>query len=355
MEEDCCSHQSPAWLVEAVAEWEKLTLPNLRNVQLDSAYACSSSHCECLDFAFKSFLSCADIKVLTVKHLQDVCKHQSPHTTQSRTIPKQLHLLITTMSHEASPDMDIHLKWRQAFFNNRLNSTWLEPMQSQLTHMTLHCNTYWGVYPRWQASRLHFPALKSLALGKWSIAFDWQVDFIVSLGQTLEQLILTDCPILHASRMRALQIDNKWELGIPGTSRGKPPTSNLFFDLRWHHLLPDFEDKLPKLKHFSMGRGPVGDHYWGEADLSGDEAFDDRYTLAPCIDASRYAIFDFDDGPIEYEDPNPGLRVSEPGDKWSWLQRETDEEVKKKVRYPDCLKEDQEALEGLLEALRKRN
>jgi hypothetical protein len=38
----------------------------------------------------------------------------------------------------------------------------------------------------------------------------------------------------------------------------------------------------------------------------------------------------------------------------SWLERDADEETRKKVQVPDCLKEDQEALEDLLATLRSR-
>jgi hypothetical protein len=37
-----------------------------------------------------------------------------------------------------------------------------------------------------------------------------------------------------------------------------------------------------------------------------------------------------------------------------WLDRETDPEVRKMLEYPDCLREDQEALDDLLVTLRER-
>ncbi|KAJ8106119.1 hypothetical protein OPT61_g9752 [Boeremia exigua] len=331
---ECGAIGTPEWLEEAVSEWGSMALSNLRHLKLDASYACANDQCDGLETAFQTFISHGNINTLTIKHLQDFCDVSKFDPARK---PQKLHLLITTYSYDPSPDMDIELDARHRLFNSRLNKIWLNPMQSQLTHLTVHCNTYWGVYPRWQPSRLQFPVLKSLALGKWTIAFDWQIEFLTSLGEKLEQLILTDCPILHASRMTRRQLDNAWQVPLPGTGRGKPWTANLFFDLRWYDVLPDLERKLPKLKHFSMGRGAVGRCCYGEADLSAEEAFEDRYALTPRIDSSRYAIFDFGRGALEYEVANPGPGERNPGDTWWWMKKEADEYVKAKIRYPDYL------------------
>jgi hypothetical protein len=42
------------------------------------------------------------------------------------------------------------------------------------------------------------------------------------------------------------------------------------------------------------------------------------------------------------------------GERWSWEDREIDEDVKKKIAYPECLEEDQEALAELLRVVRGR-
>jgi hypothetical protein len=315
-------------------------------------------------FALTKFLCYAEMDTLTVKHLQDFCPDQRPDWSQISPTFKKLNLLITTWTSEAAPEHDIEVPERHAFFNDRLNAVWLNHSQSRLTHLTIHCNTYWGAFPRWQPEGLHFPSLRSLALSKWTIMFDWQLDFIYFHGGTLEQLILTDCPILYASRMMPHQSNNAFHLRPRGTTRGKPPTINIFCGLRWHHILTHFQEKLPKLNHFSMGRGIIDSAFCLEADLSADKAFDDRYSLKPCIDSSRYAIFDFGEGPIPYERPRSTWRVLPDGsdskyswlekESWWWENRETDEDVKAKIAYPECLEEDQEALAELLRVVRER-
>lgn len=332
---------------------------------LDAAWACvDEGHCASLVFALTKFLRHADIDTLTVKHLQSFCPAQRPDSSQILPMFKKLNLLITTWTCEASPDNDIENLDRHAFFNDRLDTVWLSPSQSRLTHLTLHCNTYWGVFPRWQPEGLRFPSLRSLALSKWTVTFDWQLDFITSHGETLEQLILTDCPILYASRMTPRQSTNAWRQPVGGTTRGKPPTTNTFCGMRWYHVFPRLQEELLKLKHFAMGRGPVSPTFHGEADLSADEAFDGRYSLIPCIDSSRYAIFDFGKGAIPFERPrfdwHTAPNGSEAVDSWlqrvrgSWEERERDESVKTKLVYPDCLQEDQEALVELLRVVRGR-
>jgi hypothetical protein len=359
-----CSETPPAgWWKEAVAGWGSVVLPNLKKLTVDNAYGCADDHCASLDLAFTTLLTSASINTVTIKHLQDSCKIEGPNISQFPKTLKKLHLSVATWYDLASPDQDLELSHRHQFFNIRLNAVWLRPLHSQLTHLTLHCNTYWGVYPQWQPGNLHFPQLKSLAFGSWTIAYDWQIAFITSHGETLEQLIFTYCPILHALRMTPRQCKNSWQEHVPGTGRGKPYTDNFFTELRWHIVLKGFESKLLKLKDFSMARGTKGRRVWFHADLSGDEAFEARYIQAPRIDASRYAIFDYGNGPAEWIDITSGyhkergeLRYKSENhfEDSDWLERSADAETRMKAQFPDCLREDQEALEDLLAALRSR-
>lgn len=354
-----CHAEPPAeWWEKAVAGWKNIPLPNLKKLVVDNAYACADNHCESINLAATAFLSAANIKNVTIKHLQDACDVDHPNIKQLPSTIQKLNLLIATWTELASSDHDLELSYRHAFFNIHLNGDWLYPLQSQLTHLTLSCNTYWGIYPRWQPDKLHFPQLKSLAFGNWTIAFDWQLNFIISHAKTLEQLTLINCPILHALRMTPRQSNNLWQQRLPGTGRGPPQTNNFFIDLRWHNVLLQFKNELPKLKHFTMARGPKGPNFWARVDLTADEAFDDRYTLASCVDTSRYAIFDYD-GPAEKEDADPERYRGRPGGEdyyknSHWLEREKDEEVRKKLEFPDCLKEDQDALEDLMRVLKTR-
>lgn len=342
-------------------------MPHLKKLVLDTAYACISHHCSALGLALDTFLSLGAIDSLTIRHLQDDCQTRQPDFAKLLIKPRKLHLLVTTWSDPASPDMDIHIRHRHALFNVQLNATWLEPLQSQLTHLSLHCDTYWGVFPRWKPTNLKFPHLKSLAFGKWTIAHHWQIDFITSHGATLEQLIFTRCPIMHAARLTRRQEYNLWQERLPGTSRGGPKTTNHFSDLRWHTLLPQLVSALPKLTHLSMGRGPddwdddgaptswPGPGFNGQS-VTGHTGFEHRYSQIATIDWSRYIIFEGDSGPIEWQDADierGGYHATATG--WgSFFQREKDEDWKRGAQFPNCLQEDEEALQDTLRTLRGR-
>lgn len=324
---------------------------------LDTAYACVEDRCSPLGFALNEFLCRGTIEALTIKHLQDQCEVKQPDFDHYPNKPRKLHLLITTWSDDASPDSDIEIHHRHAFFNVQLNARWLKPLQAQLTHLTLHCNTYWGIYPRWQPNGLHFPHLKSLAFGKWTISHDWQIDFITSHGPTLEELIFTRCPIMHASRFTRRQEHNQWRERRPGTSRGGPPTTNHFSDLRWHTVLPQLASGLPKLKHFSMGRGATDHVDFFHRAHGADTAFEDRYSQTPTIDSSRYVVFCNEEEPSEWREADPERGTRYAVAEWecsNWLVREKDEDAKKRIQFPDCLQEDSDALGELLGTLRAR-
>jgi hypothetical protein len=147
--------------------------------------------------------------------------------------------------------------------------------------------------------------------------------------------------------MTRRQSNNLWQQSQGGTGRGMPPTINFYSDLRWHTVLLELSTGLPKLKHFSMGRGPTRDSFWDHEPFDDDKGFEDRCKLAPTIDSSRYVIFDYDRGITEWIEPIP-----ERGSWSSWLKRETDKDVRRKIQYPDCLQKDQDALKNLLQIAR---
>ena len=96
-----------------------------------------------------------------------------------------------------------------------------------------------------------------------------------------------------------------------------------------------------------MGRGPTKDSFSEHEAFNSDQAFEDRYRAAANTDSPRYAIFHHARGIVEWIQPMP-----ERGSWSAWLEQETDKDVKRKIQYPDCLKEDQDALEDLLEIVK---
>ena len=112
---------------------------------------------------------------------------------------QELHLGIVTEYETAAPETNIEKSELHSFFNDGdegLSKAWLRPVHEHLTHLTLFVDTYWGWAPAFPAARsLHLAKLKYLALGNFTFAHDWQVDWILAHGSSLKTLIMDDCPM----------------------------------------------------------------------------------------------------------------------------------------------------------------
>lgn len=81
-----------------------------------------------------------------------------------------LHLHICTEWSEENP-------WAVAEMQKfwpRLRTGWLEPVKPQLESLTLYCDNFWGVWPRFDTTGLVFPNLKHFALGSFVFGLDEQ-------------------------------------------------------------------------------------------------------------------------------------------------------------------------------------
>lgn len=66
-----------------------------------------------------------------------------------------------------------------------------------------------------QLRNIHLPSLVSLALGNFSVYHDWQVDWITSRGEDLEELILNDACIVYATIMPREILEAHWPNAVP--------------------------------------------------------------------------------------------------------------------------------------------
>lgn len=305
-----------------------------------------------------------NISTLSIENLQDYSPHVYDQQAFQNVRAKltSLHLKIAMESSDHGPDRDIDIPEKHTFYNRELNEHWLSPMQNQLTHLTLYGDDFWGVYPRWDPRGLHFPKLKSLSLGNWSIAHQWQIEWILSHGHTLEELYLDDCPIIHALRFKPHQHAKlEWAEGEVEIRDDRWADGHIYPSLRWSSVLPLFTSRLKKLKRFGMGHGPWENHY-GEW----NRAFAQRYELPARLEVGRYGIFDCGTLPTHWIiddkmyhgqevvwDDEAVAKLEEDAERdccWVYDAEENGEE--EKLQYPGGRVDDQRALDELIAGLK---
>ncbi|KAJ6062489.1 uncharacterized protein N7446_006609 [Penicillium canescens] len=123
-----------------------------------------------------------------------------------------------------------------------------------LQHLSLCSREYSGFYPHLDLSNLFFPRLKTLSLGNFCFFHDGQIDWILKHGDTLEEIYFDDCAILYDFGMMEENVD---ACALPrDTLVRREGDESLYgsFEKRWHHIFDLFAEKLPKLRHFRIGR-----------------------------------------------------------------------------------------------------
>lgn len=228
------------------------------------------------------------LSALTVANLPDTSDHvfyESPefqHLLSSQSLSK-LKLLVATQRHPSNPTEEIFLPDKYDFFE-QLPTTLLSPaIASNLRVLSLYCHDYFGWAPKLDFRLLNpgngsfpLPSLRVLALGKYVISHDWQVEWIASLGAEngrggLEELYLDDCPIMWRAHVlgpmdesvlhiNGVRIDN---CGYPlkdVMTRRSPHDEHwdpvtVRFHLRWSTVLRIWRERMKALKVFRMGSG----------------------------------------------------------------------------------------------------
>ncbi|KAL3444582.1 hypothetical protein BJX65DRAFT_170395 [Aspergillus insuetus] len=170
---------------------------------------------------------------------------------------KSLRLNIANERDEGNGEHDIEKEALHSFFPS-LGSTWLAPTAANLEHLTLYSQCYFGFFPTCDLTDIHFPHLKTLALGNFTFMHDSQLDWITSHGATLQELYLDDCPIIYQVMVDAKDID-RTVLGQDAyaphqrVNEGKLYAS---YPKCWSDYFGAFDAKLPHLQHFRFGQCP---------------------------------------------------------------------------------------------------
>ncbi|KAL2850667.1 hypothetical protein BJY01DRAFT_209739 [Aspergillus pseudoustus] len=171
---------------------------------------------------------------------------------------KSLRLNIANEHSDGNGEHDIEKEALHSFFPT-LGSTWLAPAAANLEHLTLYSNLFIGFFPICDITNIHFPRLKTLALGNYTFMHDSQLDWITSHGSTLQELYLDDCPILYEVKLSAADTART----LLDKDRYKPHPrivgDDLYasYDKRWCSYFGAFAEKLPHLRHFRFGHSPA--------------------------------------------------------------------------------------------------
>jgi hypothetical protein len=286
------------------------------------------------------------VESLTIENLQDHTPleiYEDENFVAVRSRLKSLALRIVTETDDASPECSIHMSACHKMFTEDLIRHWLKPLQSQLTQLTIYCDTYWGVFPYCDLRQIYFPQLKSLLLGNFSIVHHWQIDWILSHGSTLEVLILDDCPIVIALNVGVTLCNQNFPELMP---KFRNANADKVFDvvkdvaIRWHEIFPRFQKELPSLRRFASAHGN-----WLER-----LCFKERYELLPALIIGRYVVFDIGIGPSQWIEFNNRMFNGTRTYKTSVMYWGREE-----IRFPDTDELDMKTLQELVDVVEVRN
>ena len=296
---------------------------------------------------------------LSICHLQEATNHDLLTSAVFKAVLSRLdslELCIAVEEQGWGSEHEIELPGRQVFFGRDLQQYWLAPLQHQLKHLKIYSNCMWGYLPKCDLRGLHFPHLNSLALGNMTFTHDWQLDWIISHGATLEALTLDDCPIIHQAMVRDAQ-DSERYIHFNDTEgllwHDKAP-AYWIYEARWHDYLHKLNRGLPHLRRFGFDRGPWSFNYGGE---NAFEPFGTAASLPARLTRSRYGVFHCGILPSQWLEAEDCLHETN-YEKITVCEGQYGYELNENpgppASFPDCWDEDQEALDELLAAVESR-
>lgn len=254
-------------------------------------------------------------------------------------------VLSVAMPGELSPaHREILIPEQHDFFEEDLPLYWLQPVQNHLVKLDLGRNGLWGYCPKAELRGLHFPKLKSLALREMAFSHDWQLQWILSHGETLKSLTLYGCVIAYgiwladdhdAERYPRLTYDYRtWD------SRDRNDVFHWSYEGRWNSFFDKMMEGLPYLCDMRYNAD------WPNDPETEIERHDYRifYSAGFCGSNERYLC------PPEEWFPPFKRRGSHTHARWPM----GDGRFRSEVWYPDCLEEDQKALDELLKVVERR-
>lgn len=154
--------------------------------------------------------SANNLRSLTIVNLQNKNNEGITNSSNFKNVLSritELHLLTAVQIEELASENYVLKTALNDFFRGGLPNAWLKPASQNLTRLTLYTNTYWGWLPGFDPRGIRFPSVKYLALGNYTFAHDWQIEWITSHFADLETLIMVDCPIVFQCTLPAVYLN----------------------------------------------------------------------------------------------------------------------------------------------------
>jgi len=224
-----------------------------------------------------------NVRSLSINNLQNVNDSEIVSSDNFRSVLSRLttlRLKVVSEWETVIPGSTWRLPAMYQFFTE-LPQVWLAPCAANLTSLKPHVDCRWGYLPKADFRGLHLPKLRKLDLGNYTFRHDWQLEWILSHGATLEELTLDDCPIVHCIQSFG-QLDSEGYV-VNHANREISPESAWTHERRWSHYFSEMEKRLPKLKNSRYGIGP-----WG---VKGPNHFEDD-VLDESVGEKGYIGFD---------------------------------------------------------------
>ncbi|KAL4908351.1 hypothetical protein BDW74DRAFT_166097 [Aspergillus multicolor] len=254
---------------------------------------------EVMQHAIGTFVRLPGLKDLA---LRDLYNHNESRPGAVAALEKvvsrlrSLRLNITNVNKGMDGSSDYDREPPQRFFAE-LPDVWLRPALSNLQHLTLYSSIYIGFFPKCDFRDLHFPRLRSLALGNHTFIHDSQLQWILSHAATLRELYLDDCAIIHEAAIEA----DKQESTLLDPSSFSPhphlPDTAVYtsYTTRWADYFRAFKETLVNLRDFRFGHAPG---WWADESTP----FEAEQTIRMGFGRESYMYSDF----IYWEVPREG-------------------------------------------------
>ncbi|KAK8065870.1 hypothetical protein PG997_012617 [Apiospora hydei] len=222
---------------------------------------------------------------------------------------------------------------------------WLFPIAASLKELSLYSRTdNWGPFPGYlDPSAISFPQLEKLSLGYYTIAYDDQLDWVLSI-KSLKKLVMHRCMIVRRIRIAKENMEEwktstrDWDLLNADPEEWCDAWA---YHQRWSSLFEALAAGLPNLQAFAFDYPRRHYRFGAEERESREYGVEIRHSMLSTIFAERYVVFDNGILPTHWPEADEKGVIYWPDEVPNF--------------HNDHLEEDQKALDKLLEVCRSRN